>query len=247
MINSNWSMYDSYTYIKTSNVVSLLIYAFIEYTLIKEKVTKMRNVFIQQLPMQKLSTQIPISDDYDIDGNFSLPLGYIINNVTKEDSTDVLVISSGPIPLENSNAHALMLDIYTKFKVEISALLSERNINVRFVEIWQSQNLEVNSFSAHFKALSSIIEHGDQLYLDLTWGRKPYTMAEFMSVCYAARAAVECNIEEILYQQFFDGTDIHCPKIYRMNELHTLWNLISTLHPGDKNQMDYMFSIFDEN
>lgn len=206
-----------------------------------------RKVFIQNMFMQNpqfaINQPTTVSDDYNIDGlNFRNALSYIIAlNVKPGDN--VVIISSGPEP-DDSNDSKYMMQNHKIFQEEIAPYLE--GANVEYKMLYQPRDFSSNTFTVHVKKLLNMLEPSDQLYLDITYGMKPYTLAQVAALCAMVKSCDQVTIEEICYKQLFKGSDHNIARLFNLTELFSLNDLIFKLTPGDRNGLLRYLDIITE-
>ena len=201
----------------------------------------MRKVFLSIMllaPMNENDPTYYTSDDFDLNNKkYDFPLSYIVDNNVNEND-DVVIITAVEQGKDGKVNNAI--ENYKKYRTEIENILKERNINISFEEIPLTTDFDSLTFNRFFKEISSLINDNDQLYVDVTFGMKPYSISMFVAVAYAEKAARNVDVDTIIYAQKYTGkkNEENISKIYDITGLFSLNTLASNAQAGQKEDLD---------
>ena len=205
----------------------------------------MRKVFLSMMALQN-AVKVPyLSEDFDLsEKEFYFPMSYIIyNNIVEQDK---IVVVTGVERDEFASVDSPVVVNYKKYKEEITAITSEKNVEVEFIEMNAEKDFDSLTFNRFFKAVTSVIQDGDRLFADITFGMKPFSFSLFVALAYAVKACNNVVLDTIIYAQRFTGTDSAekstKSRIYDMTSLFFLNDISAKVQPGDKKAMDKMLN-----
>ncbi len=207
----------------------------------------MRKVFLSNIVLVSLVSTKYFSDDLDLnDKNYKFPLSYLINNEVK--TNDEVVIITGVEKSVNGKNRAE--EYYALYKNEIEEILKGRDVNIKFIEIWQKNKFDSLTFNEFFKEIADNIHDNDILYADITFGMKPYTISLFVALSYITKAAVNVDLDTIIYAGRYNGTDeikdINCSQIYDLTGLFYLNSLSGRAVQGQREELDNLLKFIIE-
>ena len=91
------------------------------------------------------------------------------------------------------------------------------------------------------------MKDGDRIYYDMTSGMKPYSFSMFIALAYAAKAARDISVEQLVYVSLYSGKtkDNNDAKpsiatIWDVTSLFTLNEIAGNVLPGQKASSDQM-------
>ena len=207
----------------------------------------MRKVFLSNIVLVSLVPTKYFSDDLNLNGkNYKFPLSYLINSEVK--AKDEVVIITGVEKSVNGKNRAE--EYYALYKNEIEEILKERDVNIKFIEIWQKNKFDSLTFNEFFKEIADNIHDNDILYADITFGMKPYTISLFVALSYITKAAVNVDLDTIIYAGRYNGTDeikdINCSQIYDLTGLFYLNSLSGRAVQGQREELDNLLKFIIE-
>lgn len=207
----------------------------------------MRKVFLSNIVLVSLVPTKYFSDDLNLNGkNYKFPLSYLINSEVK--AKDEVVIITGVEKSINGKNRAE--EYYALYKNEIEEILKERDVNIKFIEIWQKNKFDSLTFNEFFKEIADNIHDDDILYADITFGMKPYTISLFVALSYITKAAVNVDLDTIIYAGRYNGTDeikdINCSQIYDLTGLFYLNALSGRAVQGQREELDNLLKFIIE-
>ena len=210
----------------------------------------MRKVFLSTMLLNELRPEDPTyytSDDFILSENrYDFPLTYVIDN--KVEPNDEVVIITAVQQDSNDKVNNAPIN-YKKYKQEVEKILEERNVNFKFEEIPLTEEFNSLTFNKFFKQVSQLIDDNDQLFVDVTFGMKPYCISMFVAVAYAEKAAENVDVDTIIYAQKYSGfrraktaeekaKDPSKSRIYDITGLFYLNAIASNVKSGQKNKID---------
>lgn len=207
----------------------------------------MRKVFLSNIVLVDLEPTKYVSDDLSLnDKNYEFPLSYLIDNEVK--SNDEVVIITGVEKSANGKNRAE--EYYALYKSEVEEILKNRDIDLKFIEIWQKNKFDSLTFNEFFKEIADNIHDDDILYADITFGMKPYTISLFVALSYITKAAVNVDLNTIIYAGRYNGTDkiedINCSQIYDLTGLFYLNALAGRAVQGQRGELDNLLKFIIE-
>ena len=131
------------------------------------------------------------------------------------------------------------------FKEEVTQILEAKKAKGSFVDIvepWEFKDSHV--FMHFFKSVIAQLKEGDAVYYDMTGGMKPYSFSMFIAMTYAAKAARDIRVEQVVYVSLYKGAgdkeDV-CT-IWDLSSLFTLNEIAGNVRPGQKESSDRVLS-----
>lgn len=201
----------------------------------------MRKVFLSNIILNKINKNTQyISDDFQLpQKQFAFLMSYFLESSVNE-GDEVAVITC-------YTNEALALENYGNFKKEAEKLLQQKHAKYEFIDVEEDVEFESVTFNAFFKKIVKKLRNDDKLYLDLTFGMKPYSVSLFIAAFYAVKACENATVEIVFYSQLYKGqktTDnILLSKVYDITTLFFLNEIAGKLHKGDKTDADRMLDI----
>ena len=210
----------------------------------------MRKVFLSTMLLSEMKPEDPTyytSDDFKLSENrYDFPLTYVVDNKVKPND-EVIVITAVEQDVDGKQNNATVN--YGKYKEEVGKILQERNTNFKFEEIPLTTEFDSLTFNRFFKQVSVLINDNDQLFVDVTFGMKPYSISMFVAVAYAEKAARNIDVDTIIYAQKYSGfsraktaeekaKDPSKSRIYDITGLFYLNAIAGNARPGQKNKLD---------
>lgn len=204
----------------------------------------MRKVFLWNVFLNRVDKlQNHVSEDYVlVNADWRFSLSYLIDMYTKE-GDDILIISG--LTAEDQVQNNLLT-----FKEEVKRVIEDRNVTVNYEEIMQpSEFKETHACLRFFKTVASKFKEGDRIYYDMTYGMKPYSFAMFIAMAYAAKAAHDISVEQILYVSLYTGSsedkneeEPATATLWDLTFLFTLNEIAGNVAPGLKTSSDKVFN-----
>lgn len=201
----------------------------------------MRKVFLSTMFLGSFEPQGFISDDFELGtSNFRFPLSYLIEKEVEEG--DKLLVAS--VVQANEPTPNKSQDNSEAFKAEVQKLLEGKKVEVEFQEVVTSKNFESNTFNSFFKVIADLIQEEDRLYMDITFGMKPYSLSMFIAASYAVSVCENVDVEYVIYSQKYTGNvevEKNQPaKIYDITSLFYLNSLVNDARTGNRMAMDQL-------
>lgn len=201
----------------------------------------MRKVFLSNIILVNLEVTKYVSDDLELaNKDYYFPLSYLIDS--EVENGDEVVIITGVEKSGNGKNRAE--EYYAMYKDEIEEIIKDRNIKIKFIEIWQQNKFDSLTFNRFFKEIADNIQDNDVLYADITFGMKPYTISLFVALSYITKAAVNVDLNTIIYAGRYNGTDeikdIKYSQIYNLTGLFYLNALAGKAVQGQRDELDYL-------
>lgn len=208
----------------------------------------MRKVFLSTMLLGEMNNAGYASDDFEL-GNkkYKYALTYLVDSDVKENDN---VMIATVVQKEEGGANKSHRNL-EEYKNEIRKVLAERNVNLHFLDMETTKEFTSKTFHLFFKEIAGIFKDDDTLYMDITFGMKPYSFAMFIAASYAIKASMKADVGAVIYAQKFVGnveTEINCvAKIYDLTGLFYLNELAGSAKPGEKNQIDKMLDFIIRN
>ena len=210
----------------------------------------MRKVFLSSMLLNELKPEDPTyytSDDFELSENrYDFPMTYLIDDKVK--ANDEIVIITAIQQDSGNNVNNATVN-YKKYKAEVEKILQERNVNFKFEEIMLTENFDSLTFNKFFKQVAVLINDNDQLFVDVTFGMKPYCISLIVAVAYAEKAARNVDVDTVIYAQKYSGfsraktaeekaKDPSKSRIYDITGLFYLNAIAGNAKPGQKHKLD---------
>jgi len=205
----------------------------------------MRKVFLSASLISKMDPEKPtkyISDDFELSSNnYQFPLSYLIDENVEEGDKVIIItaVTQTETPMQN----------YEAYKQEVLNIVKDKKIDIEFVEIKQTIEFDSLTFSQFFKEIANLIQDNDQLYVDFSFGMKPYTISMFVAVAYAEKAARNVDVDTIIYAQKYSGNKEEgiISKVYDITGLFYLNAIAGNARPGQKHGLDKALGLIIDN
>ena len=208
--------------------------------------TTMRKVFLSTVILNPINPEKPsqyCSRDFELaDKPYLFPISYLINDNISADDEIVIITGMNQTDTPKEN--------YKHLVAEVQQILDEHHAKGEFIVV---DELDVNadrdyldslSFSTFMKEVADLIHDGDQIYADMTYGLKSYTLAMFIAMNYVAKACQNVEIKQMVYAQFYRG-DNNAPATVDLIDITTLFRInciVNQATPGKKQEMDQLLS-----
>ena len=196
----------------------------------------MRKVFLAMTMLGKVMTTKYISDDYDLgDARFDFPLSYIAKKNIKENDQVVFVTALGDGEVEKQN--------YEKFKDEIVAISKLKNVEPQFVKVDAGSEFDSLTFNLFFRKIFDLLQEDDRIYMDITFGMKPYTLSMFIAMAFAAKVSENIHVEEVVYSQKYTGAGadgVSTSKLYDLSSIFYLNSIGGNLQTGKRKDAEQL-------
>lgn len=201
----------------------------------------MRKVFMSMMLLQEAKPTEYISEDFNlVKENFVFPLTYIIAENVVEGET-ITVITGVERQVGNFQQS---VENYKLYQEEVKKVVEQRNAEVEFVEFWLEKDFDSLTFNKFFKKVAGSINEGDVVYIDITFGMKPYTISLFVALNYVAKVCNDVEIENVIYAQKYSGSEkpenVNKSIIYDLSGLFHLNELAGNVRKGDRAVADRM-------
>ena len=208
--------------------------------------TTMRKVFLSTVILNPINPEKPskyCSRDFELANKpYLFPISYLINDNISADDEIVIITGMNQTDTPKEN--------YKHLVAEVQQILDEHHAKGEFIVV---DELDVNadrdyldslSFSTFMKEVADLIHDGDQIYADMTYGLKSYTLAMFIAMNYVAKACQNVEIKQMVYAQFYRG-DNNAPATVDLIDITTLFRInciVNQATPGKKQEMDQLLS-----
>ena len=102
------------------------------------------------------------------------------------------------------------------------------------------------ALSSVFKQVADLIQDGDRLYADLTFGTKAFTFAVFIGLAYAAKAGRDVDMDTLVYAEMYRGDDGKpaYSKLMDITSLFYINSIVGDAVPGQKEDLNTLLSMF---
>lgn len=203
----------------------------------------MRKVFISVALLGELKPTTYVSEDYCVEGkNFNFPITYLIDDAVEHgDEVEVITV----VEQSEGDKH-LAKDNYAVLQEEVKQVVADRNVKLNFTEVATYSKFDSLTFNHFFKDIALLVKSQDIIYMDITFGMKPYNLSMFIAVSYAAQVAEQVLIENVIYAMKYNGTDVakdvNTSKLYDLTGLFYL-NRFANNAIGNKESMDKMLTM----
>lgn len=199
----------------------------------------MRKVFLSNMFLQKIKPAKYISNDFELgDAQFKFPLTYIINNEAADG--DEIVVVTATIP--EAEAEQVVKENGKIYKNEIREALKNRKVDLKFIDIDVENDYDAITVNRFFKKVADTIHDNDKVYSDITFGIKPYTFSMFIAIAYAVKAAVNVELETVIYSKMYDGRKkpelADTSEICDMTSLFYLNSIAGKAQEGQKDELN---------
>lgn len=204
----------------------------------------MRKVFLSIMILSKIRKTEYISDSFHLsDVSYQLPMSYVMDETVNE-GEEITVITCVE---KNINGETIAEKNYEFFKAEVESIAEKHALKVNYDIIPMSSEFGEQTFNYFFKTIAKKLKDGDELYLDLTFGMKPYNISMFIAAAYAVKACTDASIACAFYSQKFTGSreakEVEISKIYDLTGLIYLTDFAGKVQPGDKELADSMLDM----
>ena len=183
-----------------------------------------------------------ISDDFQLsDANYWFPLSYLVEQEVEEgDSVLVATVVQANEPTPNKSQSNC-----DKFEEEVRKAIGDKKVKLEFQRIVTTKHFGSTTFNSFFKVVADVLKEEDRLYMDITFGMKPYSLAMFIAASYAVSVCEDVDVEYVIYAQKFTGNEKaekDAPsKIYDITGLFYLNSLANDARTGNRAAMDKLF------
>ena len=200
----------------------------------------MRKVFLSNIILNEVRPTKYISDDFKLPKKeFNFLMSYFVDMNVKEGDEVAVVTCYTP------GATALLN--YENFKKEVCEILKQKNAKGEFIDIEQKVDFDSLTFNAFFKKIVKELKEDDVLYVDMTFGMKPYSISLFTAAAYAVKVGENIRVESIVYAQKYTGQksvkEVDTSKIYDITTLFFLNEIAGNLRKGEKTSADKMLDV----
>ena len=203
--------------------------------------TDTRKVFISSAMLGKDNLAKYRSDNFDLQGKeFQFPISYMLEqNVEQGDR--VLLITNVK-QTEYPQRH------YKELQAEAGAIAKAHGAEIEFVEVKEYLGYDGVALSSVFKQVADLIQDGDRLYADLTFGTKAFTFAVFIGLAYAAKAGRDVDMDTLVYAEMYRGDDGKpaYSKLMDITSLFYINSIVGDAVSGQKDSLDKLLSMFLE-
>ncbi len=199
----------------------------------------MRKVFLSMMLLQPAKETQYVSEDFELgEAHYLFPMSYIIANNVEADEEILLVtgVEKGTEDVHTS------VDNYVKFKNEVEKIVSAKNAKVSFVELDTKKDFNSLTFNTFFKNVAEQIHEGDTIFVDITFGMKPYSFSMFIALAYVVKACKNVELDTMIYAQKYTGSqiakDTNESMIYDLTGLFYLNQIAKQAENGDRAALD---------
>ena len=206
----------------------------------------MRKVFLSTVILNKINFDNPVthaSRDFDLHNKkYIFPISYLLDDNISADDEIVIVTGMNQTDTPRENYKCLV--------AEMQKILDVHNAKAEFIVVDEldakddRELMDSLSFSAFMKEVADIIRDDDQIYADMTYGLKSYTLAMFISMNYVVKACQNVEIKKMIYTQFYKG-DTQSPDTADIIDITPLFRInciVNQATAGKKQEMDQLLS-----
>lgn len=185
-----------------------------------------------------------VSDDFRlVNKKYYFPLSYLAaDEIEINDNVEIVTVvekGSGSVKTAEKN--------YEVFKKELQKIGREKHAHLHFTKIEISKDFDSLTFNKFFRKIAFLLDSGDKLYADITFGMKAYTLSMFIAMAYAVKAGSGVSAEHIIYSMKYSGTEdahsVNTAKIYDLTSLFYLNAIAGEAQPGDKAGLDNLLNL----
>ncbi len=208
----------------------------------------MRKIFLSTVILNKLNPNNPtphFSRDFDLhDKPYVFPISHLLDeNISSNDEIVIVTaMNQADTPKEN----------YQYLVKEMQEILDKHNAKADFIIVDEldadndndRELMDSLSFSSFMKEVADIIKDNDQIYADMTYGLKSYTLAMFIAMNYVVKACENVEIKKMIYAQFYKGSN-QAPNTIDIIDITSLFRInciVNQATPGNKQEMDQLLS-----
>lgn len=204
----------------------------------------MRKVFLSIIILGEIKKTKYSSDNFElVNEEYNLPMSYIIDS-NVEDGEEITVITCVE---KTKTGNGIAENNYHLFQNEVEYIAQKHHLKVVYDEIALCHDFDNTTFNYFFKTVAKKFNNGDELYLDISFGMKPYNISLFIAVAYAIKACINATVACAFYSQKFSGSksaqDVDESKLYNLTGLFYLNDFAAKVQPGDKVLADSMLDI----
>ena len=206
----------------------------------------MRKVFLSTVILTPIDPSNPTkhqSRDFDLEGkNFCFPISFLLDaNIAEGDEALIITgMSQTDTPRKN----------YELLKKEMEEILAAHKATAQFVVVEEPDAnshrdiQDVLTFSGFMKEISDLMADGDEIYADMTYGVKSYTLAVFIALTYVVKACRDAELKRMIYAQFYSGKKVapNTADIIDITSLFRISNIVNEAKPGQKAEIDQLLS-----
>lgn len=203
----------------------------------------MRKVFLSTMLLSEFKPVPYASRDFDLHNKqFKFPISYLLDDNISTDDEIVIITSMNQTENPKKN--------YEYLVAEMQNILDSHNAKAQFIVIDEldpntdRELLDSLSFSAFMKEVADTIRDDDQIYADMTYGLRSYTLAMFIALNYVVKACNNVEIKKMIYAQLYTG-DKQCPKIDDIIDITPLFRInciVNQATASKKQEMDQLLS-----
>ena len=202
----------------------------------------MRKVFLWNVLLNNVDKPVRyVSEDFDLPkSEWKFSFSYLIE-MNVEENDQILVLSA-------MTKEQQVQENYLLFKNEVKKILKAKHASGTFKEIIQPSKFEdSHTCLRFFKTVAARLEDGDRIYYDMTGGMKPYSFSMFIAMAYAAKAARDISVEQLVYVSLYTGktkeeqnAEPPVATLWDLTSLFTLNEIAGNVLPGQKASSDRM-------
>lgn len=170
-----------------------------------------------------------------------------------EQGDEVVIITNIPGKVKNEvskkSFNLIAADNYNFFKQEVMQIMESHCISeekVTFIEVVGDSEFSTMSCHTFFKKVAFELKEDDVLYIDITFGMKPYTFSMFIAAAYAVKAAMNIKVALVAYAERYDGSDSTLKEKsigYDLTSLFYLNEIAGNVEKGNKESTDKVFDV----
>ncbi|MBE6105330.1 TM1812 family CRISPR-associated protein [Anaerovibrio lipolyticus] len=206
----------------------------------------MRKIFLSTVILNKIDFENPTnhaSRDFDLHNKkYIFPISYLLDDNISADDEIVIITGMNQTDTPKEN--------YKHLVAEMQKILDSHNAKAEFIVVDEldakddRELMDSLSFSEFMKEVADIIKDDDQIYADMTYGLKSYTLAMFIALNYVVKSCQNVGIKKMIYAQFYKG-DTQNPgsaDIIDITPLFRLNCIVNQATAGKKQEMDQLLS-----
>ena len=174
-----------------------------------------------------------------------------------QEGDEVVIITNIPGKLKGNKDNVALVEArnklaeenYQAFREEATDILMAHKIKVEETTFvagvgdYEFSNLACHRF---FKFVAQNLKEDDILYVDITFGMKPYTFSMFIAAAYAVNAAENIKVGLVAYAERYNGTDPDMNNTsigYDLTSLFYLNEIAANVGKGNKASTDKVLDV----
>lgn len=161
----------------------------------------MRKVFISAMPMHLVQSYAYTSSRYPQSSPTAFPITIPLEQQCRG-KDELLVLTLVP---QEENRRTPAQDNYEAFKAQVEAIAAAHEAKISLVEIVVPADINTGSPRLLYNSLNGILQDGDRIYTDITYGFRYNSIVIFSSLFKLYQKNENVDIEAICYGALKDG------------------------------------------